>query len=242
MISEQKYGIPRVVSQQEWLEERLKLWKKEKDATKLLDRLRAERKRLPMVKLEKEYVFESPKGKHSLIDLFEGRKQLIVHHFMYFEEPDRFCPGCSLDADQNYNGPFFKELHNRSVTLVATCRAKVERIEKEKLKKNWNFPFYSITDPEFNYDFQASLAPGKNSIFNYQEAAKMSGMDGYVGDTPSKSVFLQHQGEVFHCYSAYARGLELSCTHYNYLDLTPYGRQEAWEDSPENWPKSPIGI
>jgi predicted dithiol-disulfide oxidoreductase (DUF899 family) len=237
-----KIGIPEIVSPQHWLEERKKLLKKEKEATKMLDALSAERRRLPMVKVDKEYVFEGTDGMYSLKDLFEGRKQLIVHHFMYFEGPDRFCPGCSLDASQNYNAPFLKELHNRSVTLVATCRAGVERIEKEKNEKNWNFPFYSIKDAEFSYDFQAAVAPGKNSTYNYDEANRIPWMETYEGDTAAKSVFMQHEGNIYHTYSSYARGLDLMNTHYNYLDLTPYGRQEAWEDSPENWPKSPIGI
>jgi predicted dithiol-disulfide oxidoreductase (DUF899 family) len=232
-------SIPRIASREVWENERIQLLKKEKEATKLLDQVRAARKRLPMVKIDKEYVFEGPNGKLSLLDLFENRRQLLVHHFMYFDKTDRFCSGCSLDADQNYNPPFLRELFKRSVTLVAISRAPWKRIEQEIKVKEWRFPFYSTLNKEFNYDFQATINNIHNRLYNFQE---IENAEDYDSDMPAKSVFLQHDGEVYHAYSAYTRGLDLVGTHYNYLDLTPYGRQETWEDAPEGWPKHPMDM
>lgn len=231
--------MPRIVSRQEWLIKRKALLEKEKELTHERDRLNAERRRLPMVKIEKEYEFESPSGKVSLLDLFEGRRQLIVHHFMYFDEPDKFCHGCSTEADQNYSKRFFDEMHKHDLTVVAVARAPVSRIEVEKQKKGWDFPFYSSASSDFNYDFQATLKKGKNSTYNYENSEHKEWLKEYEGDLPAKSVFLRHSTDVFHVYSAYTRGLEAVATHYNYLDLTPYGRQEEWEDSPEGWPQKP---
>lgn len=231
--------LPKIVDQTEWFTERKALLEKEKEATRMLDSVRAQRRRLPMVKVEKEYRFKGPDRSISLLDLFEGRRQLLVHHFMYFDKPDRFCPSCSLEADQNYNRHLLEELHKRSVTLAAICRAPVERIMEEKKKKNWNFPFYSSRNTDFNYDFQATIDPKHNREYNYRKADETEGFDRYEGDTAGKSVFLNDGENVYHTYSAYARGTGLLATHYNYLDLTPYGRQEAWEDSPEGWPQKP---
>lgn len=205
----------------------------------MLDSVRANRRRLPMVKVEKEYFFEVPGGEISLGDLFEGRRQLIVHHFMYFDKPDRFCQGCSLEADQNYHPFVLDELHKRDVTLVAICRAPVERIMKEMEKKNWNFPFYSSRNSDFNYDFQATIDPKRKFPYNYRTGEETNPFKGKKGDVPSKSIFLTDGETVFHTNSVFARGTDLLGTHYNYLDLTPYGRQESWEDSPEGWPQKP---
>lgn len=232
-------SIPRIVSRNEWLIKRKELLQKEKELTRKRDTLNAERRRLPMVKLEKEYIFDGPNGEVSLLDLFEGRRQLLVHHFMYFDEPDNFCHGCSTEADQNYSNRFFEEMHKHDLTVVAIARAPFSRIEKEKVKKNWNFPFYSSGESDFNYDFQATIKKRRNSIYNYKNSDDADWLSGYEGDLPAKSVFLRHGKDVFHTYSAYTRGLELVATHYNYLDLTPYGRQENWENSPEGWPQKP---
>jgi predicted dithiol-disulfide oxidoreductase (DUF899 family) len=239
IMAQQTSAIPKIVTRREWLTERKALLEKEKAATRTLDSVRAARRRLPMVKVEKDYIFNGPDGELKLADLFDGRRQLLVHHFMYFDKPDRFCPGCSLEADQNYNRYLLEELHRHSVTLAAICRAPVERILEEKENKNWNFPFYSSRNSDFNYDFQATIDPNRNLEYNYRGADESTGFNGYAGDTAGKSVFLRDGDTVYHTYSAYARGTGLLATHYNYLDLTPYGRQEAWEDSPEGWPQNP---
>lgn len=232
-------AIPRIVNRQEWLALRKTLLEKEKNLTRERDRLNAKRRRLPMVEVEKDYQFEGPNGIVNLLDLFEGRRQLIVHHFMYFDDSDTFCQGCSAEADQNYSTRFFEEMHKHDLSVVAIARASLSRIEEEKEKKSWNFPFYSSQGSHFHYDFQATLKNGKNSTYNYENAEGKEWLREYEGDLPGKSVFLKHGQDVFHTYSAYTRGLESVATHYNYLDLTPYGRQEEWENSPEGWPQKP---
>lgn len=232
-------AIPNIVNRREWLAKRKTFLEKEKELTRAQDQLNAERRRLPMVKIEKDYQFEGPDGSLSLLDLFEGRRQLMVHHFMYFDEPDTFCHGCSTEADQNYSARFFKEMHDHDVTAIAITRAPFSRIEEEKKKKGWDFPFYSSRGSDFNYEFQATLEKGLNSNYNYQDAGNQDNLKDYEGDLPAKSVFLREGDNVFHTYSTYTRGTERVATHYNYLDLTPYGRQEDWEDSPEGWPQKP---
>jgi len=234
-----KIAVPKIVSHEEWLDARKVLLRKEKELTRQRDKLNAERRRLPMVRVEKEYMFEGPAGQTGLPDLFEGRRQLLVHHFMWFDDPDTFCHGCSMEADQNYSERFFQEMHDHDVTVVAIARAPFSRIEEEKKRKGWGFPFYSSHSSDFNYDFQATIQKSRNSTYNYQNAEEADWLKGYEGDMPAKSVFLRKGDDVFHTYSAYTRGLDLIATHYNYLDLTPYGRQEEWEDSPEGWPQKP---
>lgn len=232
-------ALPKIVSREDWVIERKALLEEEKKSTRLLDEVRARRRRQPMVKVEKKYFFEGPEGRVGLIDLFEGRRQLHVHHFMWFEEPDRFCPGCSLEADQNYNEPFFAELEKRDVTLVAIARAPIARIEEEKAQKGWTFPFYSSRESDFNYDFQATVDNNRNTEYNYDDTENIHWLAGFEGDLAAKSIFMRDENGVYHTYSAYTRGLDQLATHYNYLDLTPYGRQEVWEDSPEGWPQKP---
>jgi predicted dithiol-disulfide oxidoreductase (DUF899 family) len=232
------WALPKIVTRSHWLAERKSLLEKEKEATRHWDTVKAARRHLPMVEVEKKYLFEGPEGEVSLWDLFEGRRQLIVHHFMYFDDSSRFCPSCSLEADQNYNRFLLDKLDQKSVTLVAISRSPIERIQQEKEKKNWDFPFYSSSNSDFNYDFQATLDPQRNIEYNYQGVEVKGWLKDYKGDLPGKSVFLRDGEKVYHTYSAFARGLELAATHYNYLDLTPYGRQESWEKSPEGWPQN----
>lgn len=238
-MSQSKKALPSIVSKKEWLAERRTLLEEEKKLTRVRDQLNSKRRRLPMVKVEKEYLFTGPQGKISLSDIFEGRSQLMVHHFMWFEEPDAFCHGCSLEANQNYNAPFFAEMNQRDVTIAAISRAPFERIKREIELNGWNFPFYSSRESDFNYDFQATLSQKRNSQYNYLTSAIDDLFNGYEGDQPARSVFLKDGDTVYHTYSAYTRGLDSLATHYNYLDLTPYGRQEAWEDSPAGWPQKP---
>ncbi|GAB3223764.1 DUF899 domain-containing protein [Algoriphagus aestuariicola] len=233
----ENWAIPKIVSRSQWLDERKSLLEKEKAATKLLDATRAARRRMPMVKVEKEYLFEGPEGELSLLEMFKGRRQLIVHHFMYFDDTSKFCPGCSLEASQNYSLILQEKLHKKSVTLAAVSRAPLKRIEEEKAKNHWDFPFYSSQKSDFNYDFQATVDPKRNMEYNYQ-GIELKSLKDYAGDLPAKSVFLRVADKVYHTYSAFARGTEMVATHFNYLDMTPYGRQESWEDSPEGWPQN----
>lgn len=235
----ENWAIPQIVSRSQWLEERKSLLQKEKEATRYLDGVKAARRSMPMVEVEKSYHFEGARGVVSLLDLFEGRRQLIVHHFMYFDDSSRFCPGCSLEADQNYGRFLIEKLNEKSVSLVAISRAPLLRIQEEMARKNWDFPFFSSQNSDFNYDFQATLDPKRNREYNYQGIDQKDWMKDYEGDLPGKSVFFRDGETVYHTYSSFARGTEPAATHYNYLDLTPYGRQESWEKSPKGWPQNP---
>lgn len=237
-------ALPPVVSRSEWLAERRALLAQEKDATRARDAVNAARRRLPMVKVEKPYVFEGPSGQVTLADLFEGRRQLYVHHFMWIDDKNVPCPGCSFSADMNFNSvPLLAYLNSRDVTFVAIARAPYARIAEVKRAKGWNFPMYSSADSTFNYDFQATLDESKGATeFNYRSIGehRERGVpeDFLKGDGPCNSIFVSDGGEVYHAYSAYQRGLDQLFTPYNFLDLTPFGRQEAWEDSPPGWPKN----
>jgi predicted dithiol-disulfide oxidoreductase (DUF899 family) len=196
-----------------------------------------------MVKLDKTYRFTGPDGEMELSDLFEGRSQLYVHHFMW--NNDRHCPGCSMAADVVFNNPHFLEfLRGRNVTFVAISRAPLAAIESTRAEKKWTFPWYSSEDSDFNYDFHVTLDETKTPIeYNYRNKAELiaSGVkaEDLKGDWTLNSTFLRDGDTVYHAYSAYARGLDRLFAPNNFLDLTPYGRQEDWEDSPEGWPQKP---
>ena len=239
-----QHAMPKIVSRNEWLTARKQLLAQEKEATQLRDRVNAERRRLPMVEVSTPYVFEGPDGKLGLLDMFEGREQLYIHHFMWVDERDVGCPSCSLAADLNF-GPLDREqLHKRGITFAAIARAPFASIQRYKAQKGWTFPFYSSAGNTFNYDFHVTLDESKTPIeYNYRNKAELmkSGLpEGMLrGDFPANSIFVREGQRVFHTYSAYARGLDQLATPYNFLDLTPFGRQEDWEDSPAGWPQRP---
>jgi predicted dithiol-disulfide oxidoreductase (DUF899 family) len=203
-------SYPQIVSRDEWNAARAALLIKEKEATRARDRLNAERRRLPMVKMEKEYVFESPDGRASLFSLFDGRRQLIVYHFMFDPSWDDGCPSCTNLVD---NIPFRLARINRcDTTLVLVSRAPLAKLEAYKARMKWSVPWYSSFGSDFNYDF---------------------GVSGDEGETPGLSVFLRMGDQILHAYSTTGRGVDILLGTYNYLDLTPLGRQEDWEDRPE---------
>ncbi|HUP00967.1 MAG TPA: DUF899 domain-containing protein [Gemmatimonadota bacterium] len=215
--------LPQVVSQDEWLATRKEFLAREKEFTRQRDALNAERRRLPMVKIDKDYAFEGPDGKASLLDLFEGHRQLIVYHFMFDPSWDEGCPSCSLLVD---NIGHLSHLHARDTSLVVISRAPIDKIEAYKARMDWKFPWYSSFGSDFNYDFHvtidASVVPAE---YNYASLD-----DDWTGEVPGISVFLREGTNVFHTYSSYARGGDLLLGTYNYLDLTPLGRQEDWEE------------
>jgi predicted dithiol-disulfide oxidoreductase (DUF899 family) len=228
----QDIAHPRIASRDEWLAARKELLGHEKELTKQGDRVSAERRRLPMVRIEKEYMFDGPEGKRSLKELFDGRRQLIVYHFMFDPEWDKGCPGCT--GYVNALGDL-STLPERDTTFVLISRAPLAKLEAYKALKGWNRPWYSSFGSDFNYDFHvtldASVAPLE---YNYR-----SQPEGEKGEAPGLSVFFRIGDDIFHTYSTYARGGE-SLTHgYSLLDTTPYGRQEDWEDSPAGWPQKP---
>jgi predicted dithiol-disulfide oxidoreductase (DUF899 family) len=231
-----------VASREDWTAARKALLAKEKEVTKARDALNADRRRLPMVKIDKDYVFTGPRGEHSLAELFEGRSQLYVHHFMWVDSTDRGCPLCTGAADQNFTAPILADLHDHDVTFVAIARAPYPKIEAFIEGRGWTFPFYSSDGSDFNYDMHTTLDESRTPLeYNYRGKDELLGQ-GFTeqdlsGDWPVNSVFLRDGDEVFHTYSAFARGMDHLVTPYNFLDLTPFGRQEAWEDSPEGWPR-----
>lgn len=235
---------PNVVSKAEWIAARRELLEREKEATRLNDAVNAARRRLPMVKVDTSYVFEGPGGRLSLTDLFEGRRLLYVHHFMWIDSRDTGCPRCTEAADIGFTPATLAHLHARDVTFAAIARAPWPKLAAYKAARSWSFPFYSSHGTTFNYDFRVTLdeahAPLEYNFRGKSELVK-SGMPeaALKGDFPGNSVFLREGDDIFHTYSAYARGLDRLFMPYNFLDLTVYGRQESWEDSPEGWPRLP---
>lgn len=218
--------LPKVTSREEWLAARKELLAKEKEATRARDALRAERQALPMVEVEKDYVFEGPGGKASLLDMFEGRRQLIVQHFMFDPEWEDGCPSCTYFSDDLGHLP---HLHEKNTSFVVISRAPLEKIEAYRRKRGWTFPWYSSFGSDFNYDFHVtmdeSVAPAE---YNFRSAAehRQAGMPWYTeGEQPGVSVFLREGERIFHTYSAFARGSEHLVSTAMFLDLTPLGRQ-----------------
>jgi predicted dithiol-disulfide oxidoreductase (DUF899 family) len=212
-------NLPQVVSQAEWQAARDKLLVKEKAATHARDALAADRRRLPMVRIDKEYVFEGPNGKAGLLDLFDGRRQLILYHFMFAPGvggwPTAGCPGCSMVVD-NLGHP--THLHARDTFLVLVSHAPLAQIEPYKARMGWTVPWFSSFGTDFNADFGVTIGQG---------------------ETFGLSVFLRDDDSVFRTYFTSGRGVEALGSNWTFLDLTPLGRQEDWEDSPEGWPQTP---
>ncbi|MCR2806079.1 DUF899 domain-containing protein [Paenibacillus soyae] len=228
---------PQVVTRDEWLAARTELLKKEKEAMRARDALNAERRRLPMVKIEKEYVFEGPEGKISLLDMFDGRSQLIVVHFMFDPSWEKGCPGCTAGADEISDG-FLKHLNARDTSFVLVSRAPLTKLDAFKTRKGWTFPWYSSYGSDFNYDFHVTLDESVAPIvYNYRTKAEFEQLgkplhikEGESLEQPGRSCFLRDGNDVFHTYSVYARGLEQSGGAYYFLDETALGRQEGWEE------------
>ncbi len=220
---ESEMDRPGIVSRAEWLVARKELLTQEKEFTRQRDALSAERRKLPMVKIEKEYVFEGPNGRTNLLALFEGRRQLIVYHFMFDPSWDEGCKSCSYLADNVEGGVV--HLAARDTSFAAISRAPLAQIESFKRRMGWTFRWLSSYGSDFNYDFHVTLDEAAGSVeYNYQHAAALAQA---TRELPGLSVFLHDGDSIFHTYSTYQRGLDLLLNTYNYLDLTPLGRQEA---------------
>ena len=237
-MSDTSIPHPKIVTQNEWLVARKAHLEREKEITRQLDRLRAERRRLPMVKIEKNYIFDGPNGKWTLRDLFEGRQQLIVYHFMFDPQWKKGCPGCTLYVDALGDLSMLKE---RNTTFAVISRAPLSKLEAYKALQGWTLPWYSSFDSDFNYDFHVTLDAGvAPREYNYLSAAELDlkyGEDSFKGEQPGLSAFFRLDDDLFHTYSTYARGTESLNDAYSHLDMTPYGRQEDFEDSPPGWPQ-----
>jgi predicted dithiol-disulfide oxidoreductase (DUF899 family) len=218
---------PQVVSPDEWLAARRELLATEKEFTQARDALSSKRRELPMVAITKDYVFEGSAGQATLGDLFDGRRQLIVYHFMFDPSWDEGCNACSILVD---NIGHLAHLHARDTSLVLVSRAPLSKLETHKARMGWTYPWYSSFGSDFNYDFHVTSDEAVAPVeYNYRDRAALeqAGMT-YVlgGENPGLSVFLREDQAVFHTYSTYARGLDLLLNTYNYLDLTPHGRQD----------------
>ena len=214
----------RIVSREEWIAARKEHLAKEKELTRLRDQLSEQRRQLPWVKVDQEYVFEGPKGKESLSDLFEGRSQLIVYHFMFGPTWEEGCPSCSFLAD-GFDGAMV-HLNHRDVTMVAVSRAPLENLEAYKKRMGWKFKWVSSLGSDFNLDYSVSFTGEElekgEVYYNYRMGKFPS------EEAPGLSVFYQDgTGDIFHTYSSYARGLDRLIGTYQYLDLVPKGRDEA---------------
>jgi predicted dithiol-disulfide oxidoreductase (DUF899 family) len=232
-------NLPEVVSREQWLAARQELLTKEKELTKLRDRVNADRRRLPMVRVAKPYVFEGPDGPVGLLDLFEGRPQLVMHHFMFAPDWDQACSSCSSAADQIGR---LRQLHVRNTTLVAVSRAPYAKLSAFRARMGWGFPWYSSYGSDFNYDFHATLDDRVAPVllhFRTEDDLAEAGTPWTGGpwiesmrgaELPGISAFLRVDDEVFHTYSTFGRGIEEFHNGYPYLDLTALGRQEEWEE------------
>jgi predicted dithiol-disulfide oxidoreductase (DUF899 family) len=213
----------------------MKLVAHEKELTKHRDRVNAERRRLPMVKIEKHDVFDGPNGKQSLKALFDGRRQLVVYHFMFDPAWEKGCPGCTSYASSLGD---LSKLYDRDTTFALISRAPLAKLEAYKAQKGWKVPWFSSVDSDFNYDFHVTLDRNVAPLeFNYRDQAQMAAKK--EGEEHGLSVFFRLDDDVFHTYSTYARGNESLTDSYTLLDTTPYGRQEDFEDSPPGWPQKP---
>jgi predicted dithiol-disulfide oxidoreductase (DUF899 family) len=214
---------PKIVSRAEWLEARKALVTKEKELTRLRDRLAAERRALPWVRVEKQYVFDGPQGKVTLADLFDGRSQLFLKHFMMAPGQVGQCVGCSLEVD-HLEG-LLVHLQNHDVTYAVVARAPIEEIETVRQRMGWRFMWVSSYRSDFNYDFHVSFTPDEiasgRAFYNYEYVNP--GLEDRSGD----SVFFKDDaGRIFHTYSTFGRGGEEFLGIYRYLDVTPKGRNE----------------
>ena len=222
----------RIVSKDEWLAARSALLKKEKEFTLLRDKLGQQQRDMPWVLVDKKYLFDGPNGKQTLSDLFDGRSQLIVYHFMYDPNWDAGCPSCSFWAD-NFNG-IVVHLNQRDVTMIAVSKAPYSKIGEYKKRMGWNFKWVSSYDNDFNFDYHVSFTPQelseKKAFYNY------SLQDTHSPEREGVSVFYKDTaGHVFHTYSAYARGIDVLNVAYHYLDLVPKGRDEEGHEFSQFW-------
>lgn len=207
--------LPPVVSPAEWHREISVLRDEEKALTRQLDALNAKRRRLPMTPVESGYVFEGEEGERTLLDLFSGRNQLIVYHFMFGPDWDAGCSGCSWVVDAMSH---LAHLNARDVSLVLVSRSKLENLLNYRTRMGWDAPWYSSLGTTFNDDMGATVDGEENHMV---------------------SVFVRDGDDIWRTYFTEDRGVEHLGSHWTYLDLTPYGRQESWEDSPPGWPQDP---
>jgi predicted dithiol-disulfide oxidoreductase (DUF899 family) len=233
----------KVGSRQEWLAAREELLQREKEHTRLGDELARQRRELPWVQVEKEYSFDTDQGARTLAELFDGRSQLLVYHFMFGPNYEAGCPTCSSSADA-VNG-ILPHLHARDVTMLYVSRAPLEKLQAYKRRMGWSFPWVSSAGNDFNFDFGVSYTNEQVSEYMgpvledppllLRHLADSTGTDvpGYVSEGPGFSAFVMDDGVVYHTYSTVARGLEFLMGYYPILDRAPRGRNE--DESTQTW-------
>jgi predicted dithiol-disulfide oxidoreductase (DUF899 family) len=222
-------SLPSVVSRTEWLEARRQLLAAEKKQTRERDALNAERRRLPMVRIDKEYVFEGPDGKASLGDLFGGHQQLIVQHVMFGPDWDAACPGCTAAVDELSDGTL-THVQSRDTEFVLVSRGPLDKLQAYASSRGWTVPWYSSLGSDFNYDFQVTLDKNRPQLdYNYRSEPGALG-DADTTELPGLSCFLRDGEQIYHTYSTFARGTDGLGGSYSLLDLTALGRQEEWEE------------
>ena len=228
-------SLPTVTSRQEWLAARKELLLREKELTRLRDELNTSRRQLPMVRVDKKYVFEGPEGPVSLADMFGASSQLIVQHVMYDPEWEDACPSCSAGLDEMSAG-LLRNMRSRDTAFAAVSRAPYAKIAPYKKRRGWDFDWYSSFGSDFNYDFHVSIDSSVTPVmFNYRDEAELKAagfswiLDG-PSEQPGVSCFLRDGDEVYHTYSTFGRGAEQFGGAYAFLDTTALGRQEEWEE------------
>jgi predicted dithiol-disulfide oxidoreductase (DUF899 family) len=222
-------SLPNVTSREEWLEARRRLLAQEKEFTRGRDALNATRRGLPMVRIDKEYEFEGPAGPIPLAGLFGEARQLIVQHVMFGPDWDQPCPGCSADIDELAPG-VLDHLRTRQTAFALTSRAPYDKIAAMAKERGWFAPWYSTAGSDFNYDYQVTLdADRGQDQYNYRAEPDLLGSERST-EMPGVSCFLREGEEIFHTYSAFARGTDVLGSAYSLLDLTALGRQEDWEE------------
>jgi predicted dithiol-disulfide oxidoreductase (DUF899 family) len=226
----------KIVSKDEWVAARKQLLAKEKEFTRLRDALSRERRNLPWERVGKPYVFEGPNGRESLADLFAGRSQLIVYHFMFDPDWETGCKSCSFWAD-NFNG-IVAHLNQRDVSLVAVSRAPLQKLQAQGRRFGWTFKWVSSLGSDFNFDYHVSFSAEtlarEEAFYNYG-TQKVS-----FAEWPGFSAFFRDGGQIFHTYSTYARGIDMLNTAYHILDIAPKGRDEDGLPFPMDWVKHRI--
>jgi len=224
---------PKIVNREQWLAAREELLAREKEHTHIADELARARRRLPWLPVDKSYTLQTADGPKTLAELFDGRSQLVIYHFMFGPDYDHGCPVCSSIAD-SFNG-VLEQLTARDTTMIAVSQAPVDKLEAEKDRLGWSFTWASSYESDFNADFEHSLSREQSSQWVagappiVAQNAADCGTDpaGYMSQRPGLSVFALHDGEVYLTYATTARGLEVSMTYYGILDRTPLGRNEG---------------
>lgn len=219
--------MPDVVTREQWLEARKDLLVREKQATRERDALNAERRRLPMVRIDKEYRFTGPGGDVTLADLFGEYPQLIVQHVMFGPDWEAACPGCTAGIDEISEG-MLRHLKSRDTNFVLISLAPLDKLEKYRASRGWTVPWYSSYGSDFNIDFQATVTKD-DAVYNYRPEPDLVG-DAESVEMSGVSCFLRDADEVFHTYSTWARGTDYVGNAYTLLDLTAFGRSEGWEE------------